>query len=256
MLEGAVIGDSLSATDIDDGDTHSFTVSDDRFEVVDGQLKLKEGQSLDHEVADAIDVTVTATDAGGLETSETFTLSVSDVNEGPTDVDLSNLTVAENAEGAVIGDLSATDIDDGDTHSFTVSDDRFEVVDGQLKLKDGQSLDHEGVDAIDVTVTVTDAGGLETSETFTLSVSDVNEGPTYVDLSNLTVAENAEGAVIGDLSATDIDDGDTHSFTVSDDRFEVVDGQLKLKEGQSLDHEVADAIDVTVTATDAGDGWS
>ena len=113
-------------------------------------------------------------------------------NNAPTGVSLENTEVAENAEGAVIGDLSATDIDDGDTHSFTVSDDRFEVVDGQLKLKEGQSLDHEVADAIDVTVTATDAGGLETSETFTLSVSDVNEGPTDVNLSNLTVvAENA-----------------------------------------------------------------
>jgi len=57
--------------------------------------------------------------------------------------------------------------------------------------------------------------------------------------------------VIGDLSLSDVDAGDSHTFAVSDDRFEVVDGQLKLKEGVTLDYEEADSIDVTVT-TQAG----
>ena len=47
--------------------------------------------------------------------------------------------------GAVIGTLSAIDIDSHDTHSFSVSDARFEVVAGQLKLVDGVSLDFEAV---------------------------------------------------------------------------------------------------------------
>jgi hypothetical protein len=46
------------------------------------------------------------------------------------------------------------------THSrFTVSDDRFEVVDGQLKLKDGISLDHEGEPSLTISVTATDSAG-------------------------------------------------------------------------------------------------
>ncbi|NOX95294.1 MAG: cadherin repeat domain-containing protein [Alphaproteobacteria bacterium] len=81
-------------------------MSDDRFEVVDGQLKLKEGVTLDYEEADSIDVTVTATDSGGLSTDATFAIAVGDVNEAPEDLKLSNANVAENAAGAVIGDLS------------------------------------------------------------------------------------------------------------------------------------------------------
>jgi Ca2+-binding RTX toxin-like protein len=251
---GAVIGD-LSLSDVDAGDSHTFAVSDDRFEVVDGQLKLKEGVTLDHEEADSIDVTVTATDSGGLSTDATFAIAVGDVNEAPTDLKLSNANVGENAAGAVIGDLSLSDIDAGDSHTFAVSDDRFEVVDGQLKLKEGVTLDHEEADSIDVTVTATDSGGLSTDATFAIAVGDVNEAPTDLKLSNANVGENAAGAVIGDLSLSDVDAGDSHTFAVSDDRFEVVDGQLKLKEGVTLDHEEADSVDVTVTATDS-DGLS
>jgi hypothetical protein len=248
---GAVVG-NLSTTDPDDGDTHSYAVSDDRFEVVDGQLKLKDGVSLDHEAGDSISLDVTTTDEGGLSRTETFTIAVGDVNEVATDIALDNASVAENAAGAVVGNLSTTDPDAGDTHSYAVSDDRFEVVDGQLKLKDGVSLDHEAGDSISLDVTTTDAGGISRTETFTIAVGDVNEVATDIALDNTSVAENAAGAVVGNLSTTDPDDGDTHSYAVSDDRFEVVDGQLKLKDGVSLDHEAGDSISLDVTTTDAG----
>ncbi|WDI30159.1 PA14 domain-containing protein [Hyphococcus flavus] len=253
-VAGAVVG-SLSASDPDTGDSVSFSVSDDRFEVIDGQLKLKDGASLDHEAADSIDVTVIATDQGGLSTEQVFSINVSDVNEAPVDISLNGNAITENSAGAVVGALSSTDHDAGDTVAYSVSDDRFEVVDGQLKLKDGVSLDHEVADSINVTVTATDQGGFSTEQDFSINVTDVNEAPIDISLNGSSIAENVAGAAAGTLSATDPDNGDTVSFSVSDDRFEVVDGQLKLKDGVSLDHESADSINITVTATDQ-DGLS
>src|SRR6185295_10500034 len=153
-----------------------------------------------------------------------------------------------NAAGAVVGSLSVTDQDLGDSHSFTVSDDRFEVVDGSLKLKDGVSLDHETEGQVSVDVTATDAGGLSVTQSFTIGVNDVNEVPISIGLSGTAIDENAAGAVVGSLSVTDPDNGDSHSFTVTDDRFEVVDGSLKLKDGVSLDHETEGQVSVDVTA--------
>ena len=98
--------------------------------MVGGQLKLKDGISLDHEAEPTVTVQVTATDAGGLSYSEDFTINVTNVNEVATDIALSNANVAENAAGAVIGTLSTTDPDAGDSHSYAVSDARFEVVGG------------------------------------------------------------------------------------------------------------------------------
>ncbi|MEM8974895.1 MAG: cadherin repeat domain-containing protein, partial [Pseudomonadota bacterium] len=167
------------------------------------------------------------TDSGGLALTERFTVEVEDVNEGPTAVEMSGTTVAENAAGAVVGTLSVIDPDAGDSHQFTVSDDRFEVTDGQLRLRPGVTLDHEEAAQIQVEVTATDSGGLAHTETFTLEVEDINEGPTAVEISGTTVAENAAGAVVGTLSVIDPDAGDSHQFTVSDDRFEVEGGQLR-----------------------------
>ena len=92
------------------------------------------------------------------------------------------------------------DPDAGDSQTFQVSDSRFEVVDGQLKLKDGVSLDHESEPSVNVTVTATDGAGHQIQQTFAITVGDVNEAPTDINLSGNTVAENAAGAVIGALS--------------------------------------------------------
>ena len=252
---GAVIG-NLGVTDPDTGDTHSWSVNDARFEVVGTQLKLKAGQSLDFETEPTVNLTITATDLGGagLSYNEPFVITVNNVNEAPTDITLDNLNVAENATGAVIGNLGVTDPDTGDTHSWSVNDARFEVVGTQLKLKASQSLDFETEPTVNLTITATDLGGagLSYNEPYVITVNNVNEAPTDITLDNLTVAENAAGAVIGNLGATDPDAGDTHSWSVNDARFEVVGTQLKLKAGQSLDFETEPTVNLTITATDLG----
>ena len=268
---GAVVG-NLNTTDDDSGDSHSYTLSDSRFEVVtDGsgnqQLKLKDGVALDSEAeGGSVSVTVTSTDSAGASVSEAFTVNVADINDGPTDISLSANNITENATGAVVGNLNTTDDDSGDSHSYALSDNRFEVVtDGsgnqQLKLKDGVALDSEAEGgSVSVTVTSTDSAGASVSEAFTINVADINDGPTDISLSSSSVNENAAGAVVGNLSTTDQDSADTHSYTVSDSRFEIVDDgsgnqQLKLKAGIALDHESDDNLSVTVT-TDDGNGGS
>ena len=169
----------------------------------------------------------------------------------PADIDLDNANVVENIAGAVVGALSVVDPDAGDTHTFTVSDDRFEVVDGQLKLKDGVSLDFEQTPGLEITVTATDAAGNQLAEIFSISVGDVNEAQTALSLGNASVLENAAGAVVGTLSVADPDAGDMQSFSLSDDRFEVVNNQLRLKSGVSLDHESEPSVNLDVTSTDS-----
>lgn len=248
---GAVVG-TITVADVDTNDSHAMTVSDARFEVVDGQLKLRDGVSLDYGDGSMVQVDVTATDAGGLSRTETFAITVTSTNEAPTDISLSNATVAENTAGAVIGTLSVTDPDAGDSHSFTVSDARFEVVDGQLKLKDGQSLDFEGEPSVTIDVTATDAAGESRTESFAIAVGNLNEKPASISLGNSTVTENSAAAIIGAVIVNDPDFGDTHSFSVSDARFEVVDGNLKLKDGIALNFEAEPSITIDMTATDAG----
>jgi hypothetical protein len=59
-----------------------------------------------------------------------------------------------------------------------------------------------------------------------LHVAPVNDAPANLTLDGSVVAENTPGAVIGVVGVSDPDAGDTVQFTVSDNRFEVVDGSL------------------------------
>lgn len=253
---GAVVG-MLSTVDPNAGDKHTYSVSDNRFEVVDGQLKLIAGKSLDYEAGSSVQLKVTTTDQGGLSYSESFTISVKDVNEAPTDISITNLSVNENAAGAVIGKLSTSDPDAGNTHSYTVSDSRFEVVNGELKLVAGKSLDFETESSVQLKITTKDQGGLSYYENFTVKVNDVSEAPpnsapTDISLGGTTVTENVAGAVVGTLSTTDPNAGDSHTYSVNDGRFEVVNGELKLRSGISLNFEDSSSVVVGVTTTDKG----
>ncbi|MBL6456754.1 cadherin repeat domain-containing protein [Belnapia sp. T6] len=245
---GAVIG-TLAVSDPDAGDLHRLTVSDDRFEVVGNALKLRDGIALDYEAAKTVTVTVTATDRGGLALSQDFRIAVQDANEAPTDITLSATSIRENAAGAVLGSLRAFDPDTRDSFAWTVSDDRFEVVSGRLKLKAGIALNHEAGASLALTVTATDKGGLSVSKGFTIGVQDVNEAPSAVLLSFTQLKENQRGAVVGSLQVVDPDAGDNVRYRLSDNRFEVRDGMLKLKDSVALP---ASTLQLTVTAFDKG----
>ena len=244
--------DVLTVTDPDAGDAHTFTVSDARFEVAGGVLHLKASLSLDYEAEPAVTLTITATDPAGLSITRPFTITVLDVNEAPTAPDAGWHPVPENAAAAIVGPLTVTDPDAADTHTFTISDDRFEVAGGQLRLKPGMTLDFEAEPAVTLTITATDAGGLSITRAFPITALDVNEAPTTLTLGSTTVAENAAGAAVGALAVTDPDAGDTHTFTVSDPRFIVASSVLQLAPGNSLDHESGPMVTLTITATDRG----
>ena len=256
---GAVVA-TLSASDPNSGDIATFSISEDAsglFEVVGNELKLKDGASLDHEAQGTYEITVQVEDGAGKVYSETVTINVADVNEGPTDIAFSNNTVSENVSGSVVATLSASDPDAGDSAVFTLSDDAsglFEVVGNELKLKDGASLDFEAQKSHAVTVQVEDGAGHVYTETVTINVADVNEGPTDIAFSNTNVSENQAGAVVATLSSSDPDAGDSAVFTLSEDAsglFEVVGNELKLKDGASLDFEARDSYEVSVQVEDS-----
>ena len=156
-------------------------------------------------------VTVQVSD-GTVTDTQAVTVTVTDVNYAPTDIQLSNASVPEIAGGAIVGILSTTDIDAGDTHSYTVSDSRFEVVNGQLKLKDDTQLDYEAAPSVNVTVTSTDAGGASFAKQFAIAVSNVDEP----NLATVSEGGLAAGPQIGVVNlGFSPSDTETVAFTVN-----------------------------------------
>ncbi len=133
------------------------------------------------------------------------------MNKSPTDITLDNLVVEENNEGAVIGNVSVADPDASDTHAWIVDDARFEVFAGQLKLKAGESLDHEAEPTVNVTITVTDQGGagIDFDKAFTITVDNINEAPVTDDETYTMIAGNTLNVAASGVLAGDYDpDGD------------------------------------------------
>ena len=249
-IDGTVVG-AVSTIDQDSGDTHTYTVSDDRFEIVDGKLKLKSGNTVEYSTETTITLSITTTDAAGETFTQEFTLLVGSIQ-------ISSTSFAENSAGVVVGDLSMTDPDFTENVNYTLSGDdssSFEIVNSQLKLKDSVSADFETKSSYSVTITATDDASHEASLTYTINVTDVNEVPTALTLSATAINENEIGATIGDLTTTDVDADDTFTYTLSGadaDSFDVVDGKLKLKNTVTADFETKASYSVTVKSTDSG----
>jgi len=115
------------------------------------------------------------------------TLNVENVNDAPTSLSISTSTFDENISGgSVVSTLISSDIDDNDSHTYTLvagvgaTDNSLFTIDGdQLIIVD--SPDFETKSSYSIRLQTTDSGGLTYEESFTLTVNDLEEGPSDLD---------------------------------------------------------------------------
>lgn len=261
-VNGTAIG-TLSVLDPDVGDLHSLLLVDSaggRFAISGTQLIVADGTLLNFELSATHNIVVRATDAGGRTLDRTLTIHLTNVNEAPFDLALAGNSAAENSvSGTLVGELSASDVDADDTQTYSLVNDaggRFAIVGNQLVVANGSLLDYETATSHNVTVLVTDAGGLTQIQSFIIHVTNVNEAPFNLALAGNSVAENSvTGTTVGLLSANDPDAGDTQAYSLVDDaggRFALAGNQLVVANGTLLDFETAASHDVTIVVTDAG----
>ncbi len=134
---------------------------------------------------------------------------------------IDGLSVADDETGAIVARLSVSDPDTEDTHSFSVNDDRFEVIeiDGGafLKLKDGVSIDYEAEPTLNVEVTVTDAGGASSTIEIPIVVENTNHAPSLslIGGEGLHASYYNIGHSLNDLDQVDFDAAPTAEGVVS-----------------------------------------
>ncbi|MCS6303151.1 MAG: cadherin domain-containing protein, partial [Nitrospira sp.] len=218
---GTVVG-TVTVTDPDAGDTKTYSLTDSaggRFAIdgSTGQITVADGSLLDYENTPSHDVTVRVTDSGGLTYDETFAINLTNVNEAPTGISLSGNTVEENAaNGTMVGTASTMDQDAGDSHTYQLMDNaggRFAINSstGQITVADGSLLDYESTPSHDVTVRVTDSGGLTYGETFAINLTNVNEAPTGADATVTINEDTSHTLTTANFGFSDVDTGDNLS---------------------------------------------
>ncbi|MBA5869951.1 MAG: tandem-95 repeat protein, partial [Nitrospira sp. CR2.1] len=159
--------------------------------------------------------------SGGAIAESTFKISITPINDTPTDLSLSANTVTENASnGTVVGTITGTDPDTGDTKTYSFTDSaggRFAIQSstGVITVADGSLLDYESATSHNVTVRVTDSGGLTYDETFTINLTNVNEGPTFSNLNGAPTYVEGGAAVVldSDVQITDPELSSSNNFS-------------------------------------------
>lgn len=135
-----------------------------------------------------------------------------DVNQAPTDIALSASTMDENAgNNAVVGTLSSTDPDEGDTFTYTLVTGTGDTDNASFNISGNtlcitNSPDCETKSSYTVRVCTTDQGGLTYEKTFIITVNNVNETPTITVPATISVTENVGSALTG-ISFADVDAG-------------------------------------------------
>ena len=179
---GENIGDPVSATDADTGDTLTYTLEGTdaaSFTIVSTSGQLQTSAALDFETKSSYEVTVTVTDdSGASNNSATITVRISiiDVNDAP-EFDEGSTTTRSVDKGTYPSQdlgapVSATDADD-DTLTYTLSGTDaalFEIDSTNGQLSSVNFLHYEDKSSYSVTITVSDSKG--GTNTITVTITD------------------------------------------------------------------------------------
>ena len=164
--------------DVDSNQSFNFTLVGDaggRFVIVGNELRVANGGSLNFEQTQTHTLAIVATADNGTTLASNLNILLNDVNEAPTDLNLSNTNLDQSgvSDGQVVGYISTTDPDWYDTFTYNLlntAGGRFQLFGNSLKVTDAGLFDYASQSSHSVTLQVTDAGGLTFSKDFTIDL--------------------------------------------------------------------------------------
>jgi large repetitive protein len=166
----------------------------------------------------AASITVTATDSAGASVTNTFNLSVGNVNDAPT---VSNAIADQTAtedQTFTFAIPTGTFVDvDGDTLSYSVSGmPSWLTFDAQTGTFSGTPANGD-VGTASITVTATDGSGATVTDAFSIAVGNVNDAPTVSNaIADQTATEDdLFSFTLPANTFADVDSGDTLTYSAT-----------------------------------------
>jgi len=228
---GSIVG-LLETTDQNEGDAHTYELVTGNGDTDNASFDIDENNNLittevfNYEDQNEYYIRLRTTDdgEGNLSFEEEFVITVNDINDVPTDINLTN-EIIEHAQDPeiAIGILSAVDEDIGDTHSYGLisgsgdTDNAAFIIDGDLlKVDESTIIDYYDQNEFSILLQVTDSESGVFNKVFILTVEEPeNNAPTDIALDSYEILENLEsGTFIGLFSTVDPDEGDTHTYSL------------------------------------------
>ncbi|UVO51672.1 tandem-95 repeat protein [Sphingomonas sp. SUN019] len=178
---------------------------------------LRAGQS----VTDSFSYTIT--DLAGLTSSATVTMTIVGANDAPVNLALAGGAVNENAAGGtVVGTLSASDPDSGDTIRYSLTGTgggRFVVdaITGVISVAAGALIDFEATPSITVTARATDASGAFVESAYAIAVNNLPEPKSWTGDNgvNIFTAPSNDLWTINGLGGNDVLTGNASADTIN-----------------------------------------
>ncbi len=280
---GTVVGITASASDGDatnSGITYSLQNNDGgRFTIDANTGVVTVAGAINRETDGASrSITVRALSQDGSFTDQVFSISIVDANEfavsTPTDTNASANSIAENSANGTLVGITANAFDsDATTNTVTyLLDDsaggRFTIDanTGVVTVANSSLLNYESATSHSITVRANSVDGSSSTQTFTITLTDVNEfSTTAVTDSNATANSVAENSTIGTLvgiTATASDaDGTTNTITYSLDNnagglFAIDANSGVVTVAGAINREVAASYNIIVRATSSDTSFS
>jgi Ca2+-binding RTX toxin-like protein len=186
----AVPSSTFTDEDFVHGDQHAYSASLANGDALpswlsfDSTTRVFSGTPRNQDVG-TLNLTVKATDLGGLSATDTFVLSILNVNDAPTVANpIADQTRLEDIPFTVqIPTNTFADEDLGDSLTYSASLANGGALPGWLSFNAttrtfSGTADDAQVGALDLRVTATDSGLLSATDTFRLTIANVNEAPT------------------------------------------------------------------------------
>ncbi|MFZ6026726.1 MAG: cadherin domain-containing protein [Chloroflexota bacterium] len=270
---GTVVG-MVAATDPDTGQTLAFAITAGNtggafaIDAASGQITVANVAAVDYETNPTFNLTVQATDNGtpALSGSATITINLIDSNDAPT-VNPATFSLPENSpNGTAVGTVTATNPEGGQTLAFAITAGNtggafaIDAASGQITVANVAAVDYETNPAFSLTVRATDDGSpvMWDEATITVNLTDVNEAPVANDVAFAIDENSANGTVVGTVTATDPDAGQTLAFAITAGNtsgafaINASTGQISVANVNALNYEVTPIFNLTVQATDNG----
>ncbi|MBC6411033.1 MAG: cadherin repeat domain-containing protein, partial [Ekhidna sp.] len=195
----------------------------------------------------------------------TISISVNDVNEAPTGIELDSNSINENvAVNTAVGTFTTVDPDTGDSFTYLLAagagatdNGAFSIVGDQLQIN--SSPDFETQSSYSIRVSTTDEGGESYSESFSITVVDLNDNDPMITSDNMeSVLENTTAVLT--VVATDADANTMIRYSLSGGldmgKFSINENSGALTFTSAPDFEIPGSVDgnniyeVEVTASD------
>ncbi len=182
---------------------------------------------------------------------QTFLIDIRPVNDPPAGISIaSEYRVPESVPGATLGRFEVIDPDTDALYRYAVSDGRFMVANGVLKLVPGVALDFEAASSIVVNVSAIEVNQNDfLSRQVTIHVEDRNDPPqTILFHGSGAIPEKVAPYVVGNVSVIDQDRSEIFLISVSDPRFEVVRNSVRVKPGTGIVYQDPGWVELTFVA--------